>query len=322
MKKIFGLFAILLLLTGCDDGDMSFKSFNFTSTTAQSCSNSGLIYKVQGSEALLLQLATGTLINARNTNAAGEDIPRQITLGGSNTLVYRTYSGAVTSSNVCSSVPQSSPTLVEEYNAQPGGTLSVLTEKVFNSAGVLTGYNHIITIVNATFTREGESIIVTNNVFGSFISPITYRFDFLDDTGTIALQTCDGDFTGGVFTVNGDEALVFDLTEDTFPTVNAITEIDFAPISETREISFIEYSSTAGSNLFCDLVPPSTPIVTKRWNAISGKLRIETNVVAGNTYEHTFYLDNVTFSNSLIAAEQFTVNADGGYKVGKLTLTN
>ncbi|MCR5863588.1 hypothetical protein LRS05_16380 [Flavobacterium sp. J372] len=79
-EKDIWAFAMLFLLTGCDDGDITFKSFNFTNATAQACTNSGIIYKVQGSEALLLQLAPNTLINAENKNEVGDDIPRMITL--------------------------------------------------------------------------------------------------------------------------------------------------------------------------------------------------------------------------------------------------
>jgi len=318
MKKIFGLFAMLFLLTGCDDGDITFKSFNFTNATAQACTNSGIIYKVQGSEALLLQLAPNTLINAENKNEVGDDIPRMITLGGSNTLVYRTYNGPVSSTSICSAVPPANPAVVEEYSAQAGGMLSVITKAVRNSQNVLTGYNHVITIINATFSREEESIIITDNVFGSFISPVTYRFDFEDEASNVTLQSC-GNFNDGIFTVNGDEALVFDIQPFDFPTSNTITEIDFGATSETRAISFIEYNGTAVSTLFCDLVPPITPVATKRWEAESGKLRIETNVVGGATYEHVFFLDNVTFSNTLNSLEKFVVNKTGGYRVGKVT---
>jgi hypothetical protein len=319
MKKVFGLFAMLLLLTGCDDGDITFKSFNFTNATAQACTNSGLIYKVQASEALLLQLAPNTLINAENI-VSGVNTPRQIQLSGTNSLIYRTYNGPVSSTNICSAVPPANPAVVEEYSAQAGGALSVLTTKVINSQGVLTGYNHVITIVNATFTREDESIIITDNLFGSFVSAITYRFDFEDEDSNINLQTCNDSPVNGIFTVNGDEALVFDIQPFTFPVSNTITEIDFGITSETRGISFIEYSSTAVSTLFCDLVPPITPVATKRWEAESGKLRIETNVVGGGTaYEHVFFLDNVTFSNTLNPLEKFTINATGGYRVGKIT---
>lgn len=318
MKKIFGLFAILLLLTGCDDGDITFKSFNFTNSTAQACTNSGLIYKVQGNEALLLQLAPGTLINAENI-VGGVNTPRPITLGSTNSLIYRTYSGSVSSTSICSSVPPASPSVVEEYSAQAGGTLEVLTTKVFNSQGVLTGYNHVITIINATFNREDESIIITNNVFGSFVSSVTYRFDFEDEDENISLQRCGGPFTGNVFTVNGDEALFFDLNDTTFPAVEGTTTVNFGIAGETQELIFNEYSGTAVGTLFCDAVPPISPVVTKQWEAISGELRIQTGIVGGAT-EHVFTLYNVTFMNRAQNAEQFTVNATDGYRIGKLTL--
>lgn len=323
MKKIFGLLAMLFLLTGCDDGDITFKSFNFTNATAQACTNSGIIYKVQGSEALLLQLAPNTLINAENI-VGGVNTPRQIQLGSTNSLVYRTYNGPVSSTSICSAVPPANPSVVEEYGAQSGGTLSVLTTKVVNSQGVLTGYNHVITIINATFSREEESIIITDNVFGSFISPVTHRFDFEDEASTVSLQNCDGNLipTGNAFIVNGDEALFFDIEPTTYPaTDGGIAVVNFGVTGETQEIIFNEYSGTAVATLFCDAVPPITPVVTKQWEAIAGELRIQTSIVAG-VREHIFYLDNVTFMNRAQNAEQFIINATGGYRVGKLTVAN
>ncbi|MCR5862633.1 hypothetical protein LRS05_16695 [Flavobacterium sp. J372] len=324
MKKIFGLFAMLFLLTGCDDGDITFKSFNFTNATAQACTNSGIIYKVQGSEALLLQLAPNTLINAENKNEVGDDIPRMITLGGSNTLVYRTYNGPVSSTSICSAVPPANPAVVEEYSAQAGGMLSIITKAVRNSQNVLTGYNHVITIINATFSREEESIIITDNVFGSFISPVTYRFSFKDEASTVSLQNCDGNLipAGNAFIVNGDEALFFDIEPATYPTTDGgIAVVNFGIAGETQEIIFNEYSGTAVATLFCDAVPPITPVVTKQWEAIAGELRIQTSIVAG-VREHIFFLDNVTFMNRAQNAEQFTISATGGYRVGKLTVAN
>lgn len=324
MKNIIGLFALLLILTGCDDGDMTFKSFNFDTGTVQSCTDNGVLYKVQGNEALLLQTAATTFINAESKNELDEIIAREIPIGSNMSLIYRTYSGPVTGGSICSAVPPASPSVVDEYVAQPGGTISIKTEKRTNDEGVITGYNHIITIVNAIFTKGEESIIISNNVFGSYVTPVTYRFDFLDENDNINLQKCDGTFTGKVFTVNGDEALLFDLRDTTFPrpATTVTTEIDFSLPAETQELIFNEYSGTALATLFCNTVPPIMPVVTKQWEAISGKLRIVSReVVAGTTYEHDLYLDNVTFMNREVNAEKFTINATDGYKIGKLTLT-
>ncbi|MGV3459469.1 MAG: hypothetical protein ACO1N9_03325 [Flavobacterium sp.] len=326
MKKIFGLLAALLLLTGCDDGDMTFKSFNFGDSNAQACADNGLIYKVQGTEALLLQFAANTFINAENIDPqTGLNVPRSFNIGSGVSMIYRTYNGEVSSASICTDLPPATPSVVDQYVAQAGGTISVLTQKVTNNEGVITGYNHIITIVNATLTKDGESIIITNNVFGTYATTLTYRFDFEDEDSNINLQRCPEPpaFTGKVFTVNGDEALLFNLNMTSFPaTDDAVTTIDFSVPTEAQEIIFNEYSGTAVATLFCNVVPPITPVVTKQWEAISGKLRIETNVITGVATEYVFFLDNVVFMNRVQNAEQFAVNATGGYRVGKLTIAN
>lgn len=318
MKKIFGLFASLLLLTGCDDGDMTFKSFNFSGANIQTCNN--YIFKVQGTEAMIMQLNPSFFVNVE-TGAT----PRTVTIGSGNSMIYRTYSDNVTSSSICSSLPPATPVVTDEYYAMPGGTLNVATVKVVNDEGRITGYNHTITIVYATFAKDGESIIINDNVFGVYFTPVTYRFDFEDEDSNINLQSCPEPpaFAGKVFTVNGNEALLFDLDILSFPeTDDTVTIIDFSVQTETQEIIFNEYSGTAVAPLFCDVVPPITPVVTRQWEAIGGKLRIVTDVVAGTTYEHVLYLDNVTFMNRAVNEEQFNVNVEGGYRIGKLTLVN
>ncbi|HYD90274.1 MAG TPA: hypothetical protein VEA37_02165, partial [Flavobacterium sp.] len=97
MKKIFCLIAALSLLSGCDDGDMTFKSFDFSGVTSQSCNNSNIYFKINGEEALILTLSDGALLNEETV-----DGPREIAVGsGGNTIIYRDYEGTVTSSMLC-----------------------------------------------------------------------------------------------------------------------------------------------------------------------------------------------------------------------------
>lgn len=321
MNKIIGLIAIVLLLTGCDDGEMTLKSFNFSSGNAQTCTNNGLIFKVQGNEALLLQIDRSNFLNISTKDPnTGQHVPREITIGSaSNRMIYRTYSGTVSSASICTELPPASPSVIDEYMAQPGSRLSIITEEVKNTDQVITGYNHIITIVNATFTKDGETIIISDNLFGSYQTPLTYRFDFEDEDDDISIQRCEGSFDGDVFLINGDEALRFDLTPETFPVTAGTTTINFADPAETRELIFNEYSASALASLFCNTVPPINPVVTQQWEAVTGNLRIETTIV-GAAYEHIFYLDNVIFINRANGIEQFFINS--GYRIGKLTITN
>ena len=139
MKKFLGLVALLLIM-GCDDGDMSFDTFDFTDAVAQKCTDGNILYKINGSEVLILDIDPSNFINAEDLQ--GKIIP----IGTTNKVTYRNYSGTVTNSSgiICTDVPPATPTVIEEWIAV-GGSIKIITSKLLDNEGNINGYAHQIT---------------------------------------------------------------------------------------------------------------------------------------------------------------------------------
>ena len=54
MKKFLGILVCLLMLNGCDDGDLTIETINFEDVQASSCGET--IYKLNGNEALYMKI--------------------------------------------------------------------------------------------------------------------------------------------------------------------------------------------------------------------------------------------------------------------------
>jgi hypothetical protein len=309
MKKIFGLIALAFLI-GCDDGDMTFKTFNFGNANVQTCSNSNILYKVSGTEALLLELDPAVFINVPTNGNL-----RMVTLGGSSRLIYRNYSGTVSSSSFCADIPPASPTVIEEWTAQPGGTISIETVEKRNTDQELIGYDHNIRLVSITYTREGETIIINDNLFGTLQKPLNYSFDFLDEENVIQVSKCDEN--NKLFRISADKALVLNLNPTVFPSAAGTTEIALSVATDTNEVLLNDYTGTATSGVLCSQNPPITPVIERQWEANAGKLVIKTSIITGGGLRHEMLLKDVIFKNRDNLGETFIVgNSTDGYLIG------
>lgn len=177
MKKIYILLASLALLTGCDDGDMSFKALNFENFSAPARCNteSNTVYLTNGSEALILTLPSTVFLNVPSSkDSGGNYIPTEVLVGsGSNTMYYRNYSGNVNSGTLCQS--SGTPNLLEQWTAN-GRLLITTTEN--RTDGKLTGYSHQIVVESATLNKGDQEITIVNNLLGSFTTAVNIDFDF------------------------------------------------------------------------------------------------------------------------------------------------
>ena len=51
MKRLIGLWALLLLLNSCDDGSLTIQKFNFdTAATVETCSDKDLFFKIKNKD--------------------------------------------------------------------------------------------------------------------------------------------------------------------------------------------------------------------------------------------------------------------------------
>ena len=114
MKK-YGFLAVLSLLLACDDGDFNVPSFDFDGLTINSCGNT-ILNKItsSGTESLILQL------NIDNTDDVFFKTPLDSVLvriepGTNNTMFYKIFNDAITSSYFCVEIPPSTPIVTEEW---------------------------------------------------------------------------------------------------------------------------------------------------------------------------------------------------------------
>ena len=318
MKKIFGLAIALMLLAGCDDGDMTFKTFDFTDVDVSRCSdNDDILYKRNGTEVLILDIDTQTaLLN----EVTPDDEPRIVYVGGSssNRIIYRNYDGDVQSTTLCSDIPPVNPSVIEEWEGN--GVLEITTDEIRNDDDEITGYTHQITLRSVAFTKEGsdEEVIITDNNFGSVSSNLDFTFDFEStDTDPVILQSCDEDGgTGPFYSLNGVEALVL-MLEDEFINITDTTtpaEIDLGDGGDDNDLILRIFSGTVSYGSICSLTPPITPTENQRWTATEGAVKIVTTAVDGG-YKHTIHLIDAVFSRNGVTYEV----PDNDYVIGSFT---
>jgi len=138
MKKFLGLLFLMLILSGCDDGDMTIETINFTDVQAGSCGET--TYKLNGNEAIYIKIP-GTLQPFTN-EVTPVGSPKSIQIGstasGIVSVTYRAYDGAVTVNNICTTPAPISPIATEEWIAT-SGTIEIATTAVYSTPDATTG---------------------------------------------------------------------------------------------------------------------------------------------------------------------------------------
>ena len=163
MKKMLTL---LLLLTcfACDDGDLQIAAIDFDTATIDFCdspltSDTTLFFKLNGQEALVLELQSGLLLPEATTEPLSSSIPAQ------SQVTYRTFTDAVTRTYFCSSIPPGDPDVVLDVSAAAG---EVLVTTIRNETDT-TLFEHTISIQDLSLvTDNGERITdLTTVEFGT-----------------------------------------------------------------------------------------------------------------------------------------------------------
>ena len=163
MKKLLFL-ALFTLMLSCDDGDLQIETVDFDSiTVVQSCgdvsvSSSNFLFKINGDEALIVELPNGLLKNEVSTTDIESAVP------GSTTVTYRIFSDNVTSAYFCEELPPLTPREVEEIEASAGTVL------ITTVAGEGDTFVHTIRLSEISFVNEDGDTRITDlqiNEFGT-----------------------------------------------------------------------------------------------------------------------------------------------------------
>lgn len=188
MKKYLGLLLCLLVINACDDGDMKIDTFDFSAAEARFCSTSKLLSKINGNEALIIQIDDADdAFPYRNVLGI-----RSIPINDDNKIIYRTFDGEVPDNYFCSAIPPVSPTVTTEFVTPSGsGGIIEITTTLVPGTTTATGakYLHSIVLRNVTLTNtQGQTIIYEAINFGTYPTDSNVDLSFSNQTR----QTCAG----------------------------------------------------------------------------------------------------------------------------------
>uniref|UniRef100_UPI004049F259 hypothetical protein n=1 Tax=Flavobacterium sp. TaxID=239 RepID=UPI004049F259 len=163
MKKIL-VFIVCFLLFSCDDGEVTLQSFDFEEQSIQKCSDNNLIFKIKNDELLLIDIDESNFANVVTPD--GE--PREVIINTLNSVVYRKYTGNLSSSTICSILPPATPVVSKEWKAT-GGTILIETNELLDTDGItIIGYTHNITFQNVSFSNSDNTFSFTSYLFGDY----------------------------------------------------------------------------------------------------------------------------------------------------------
>jgi len=295
MKRILGLLTLLLLITACDDGDITVDRIDFTEVAAQKCSTKDVIYKVKEGQMLILEIPASTFTD----NETLEGAPITLPINSTNKITYRKYDGDVSANNICPTIPDATPNLTEQWTGIDG-TIEITATAIKNTnstthATQITGYKYYIIIRNLTFDTPGSDTVYSEFVFGNYVANITPLAFGFDDQ--VDKSTCDN----RVFNFNGSEALILDV--DDFSTLFAnepTTTPRTALINSSNKLTYKLFNNSVNNNYFCTTPTPSLPLLSQEWSAVagveatSGIIEVSTTSLGPSSFQHTIHFKNVT----------------------------
>lgn len=329
MKNFFALLLITVLFSSCDDGDLTQVSFDFDASVADKCGSGTpdfFIYKIQDQRALIIQLPENSFEN--EISADKTTPPLTLTINNTtNRLIYREYSGTVTSNTMCSTVPVSNPIVTAE-RAATSGTITITTtalksEPDANGATKIEGYLHTLTFKDLVFDLEGEGTQI-NEAF----TQVTYRTDAVDFTpfsGLTGLRLCEND-NSFLFKFLNTQALVLDLSDaDADFLFSGAAGPKVRLISADNKLTRVFFDTTTTSltdAYFCTIPTPATPVITGTFTAENGVADqsgiIEvTTLASDNGFKHTIILKNMR-----LAKGSLKVDMGAAYIFGEIETVN
>ncbi|WP_163411153.1 hypothetical protein [Flavobacterium ajazii] len=298
MKKYACLLLFALLLNGCDDGDLTPEIFDFTDVSIQNCTDTyELLYKLKNQESLLLQMPEETLIN--------EVGDQEFDINNSTfKLVYRTYNGTVATANICDAIRPSTPNVTNELYAISGkikiSTTATYTTNTTENSTRISGYSHIISFEDVTYSQSAGDQIGPSFVFGTFVTDA----DDLNLTFKEAVDQCTD--SKQVYNYNTGNATSF--TIDNIESSLIVNEATPAGqprtglISSTNNlVTYKIYEGLITDTYFCNTTTPSTPAVKETWKGLNGGVIEVTTTTLGTAFKHVIVFKNVELTNGNVS---------------------
>ncbi|MEM9142152.1 MAG: hypothetical protein AAGA86_04145 [Bacteroidota bacterium] len=297
---------IVLLLCSCDDGDLQIEAVNFDDVSLSSCDSSGstettFFFKIDGDEALLLELSSGLLENSTSLDGSIQD---NISSSGTPQLIYRLFTDDVSSSYFCDEVPPLEPTVLVE-NLASAGDLTILSN-VGDVTASAKNYNHNITLTNLTLNNDqNERLTDTSTLeYGDFTTTATNSpslespFSNYNAIAVVICETSPSDNTVRLYKPHGDEYILLDVPTSLFS--NSVTESGTPrtdTLGETSAFQNVVLNALVAEDAPCSSTSEETLVGT--FTATEGTVEVTTVASAPDaegiiTYTHTITLTNIT----------------------------
>ncbi|MFV8375726.1 hypothetical protein [Flavobacterium sp. LB1P62] len=318
MKRVVSLLALVMALNSCDDGNLTQEDINFEDLTTQSCAINNILYKLKDKESLLLEIPQTSFTNEPSTVG----VPTILNISSVNRVVYRFYSGTVTTANICETIPPATPIVTDQWTATDGKiqifTTAVKTTNATDNSTRITGYNHNIVFKNVTFAKSSGTQVYETFPFGDYVTTATalpFQFDQTVEQCSTSKQ---------IYNYTSSEALILDI--DPTLIVSSATPLNTPRTgligATVNKLTYRLFSGLLTSSYFCVTPVPTTPVVSEEWIAASGVSNVSgiievTTTTLGAGFKHVIVLKNVTMKkgtndfklgDSFIYGELLTTN--------------
>jgi hypothetical protein len=296
MERFLSLLIFVLVLTGCDDGNLIQEDINFEDIATTSCTTNNIIFKLKEKEALLLEIPGSSFVN----EASSADAPTTIDINSNNRVVYRFYDGVVATNNICETIAPATPIVTDQWNAAAGKiqilTTAVKTLNEAENSTRITGYNHNIVFKNVTFAKSNGTQVYETFPFGDYVTSTTPLPFLFDKT----VEKCSN--ANLVYNYTSSEALTLDI--DPSLIVNTVTAINSPRTgvigTTSNKLSYRLFTGLLTGDYFCGATTPATPTINQQWNGLSGVtgvsgiIEVTTTTNGPTAFKHTIVLKKVT----------------------------
>lgn len=295
MKRVLSLLVFVMLLNGCNDGNLVLETISFDNVATQSCSTNNLIYKLKPTESLILDIPGSSFTNEPTIIG----VPTEIAIGGTNRVVYRFYNGTVSADNICGTIPPATPSVSDQWTATAGIiqiiTTAVKTTNATDNSTRITGYNHNIVFKNITFLKSNGTQVYETFPFGDYVTPATSLPFAFDKT----LDQCNT--SNQIYNYNSSEALTLDI--DPLLLSTAVINVPKTGLisATTNKLTYRLFSGLLTDAYFCNATEPTTPLLTEEWNAVagvqdaSGIIEVTKTTDVPGVFKYTIVFKKVTF---------------------------
>ncbi|CAM2888586.1 hypothetical protein [Flavobacterium frigoris] len=297
MKRVLSLLVFVLVLNGCDDGNLIQEDINFENITTQSCTTNDIIFKIKEKEALLLEIPATSFVN--EPSVVG--IPTTIDISSSNRVVYRFYNGVVANNNICETIAPAIPIVTDQWTATAGKiqifTTAIKTLNTTENSTRITGYNHNIVFKNITFAKSNGTQVYETFPFGDYVTT-SNSLPFLFDK---TVEKCSS--SNLIYNHTSSEALTLNIDPSLIANVATPLNSPRTGVIGTTS-NQLTYRLFTGVPLtgdyFCGTTIPATPTINQQWDAVSGVngvsgiIEVTTTTNGPNAFKHTIVLKKVT----------------------------